>query len=327
VNGWNLIGNPFITSVDAATVATHEDNSDKTFGDFKTYEGSFVTATQLKPMSGGFVMIQAAGNGQLRIPAYSTGRISAPSPVNFKQAIASGTWSVDLLVKSGSFTNSFAGFGMHPDASEQNDKYDDFTLPRFLDYLELNYNKQLYGSAFTKDIVPTSPQHVWEFEVESNLSDEVIEMTWDNAYFGNTDQELVLWDVGQQRAIDMKTDNRYSFERSLSRSFRVLFGSPEFVSKETQPFRPVFHSVSPVPSAGNVTFAFSVPESGGQVKTSLVIYNMMGQKVADLVDGALPAGYQQAQWNIEDSAKPAVGVYISVLKFGETTLQKRLIIK
>jgi hypothetical protein len=45
------------------------------------------------------------------------------------------------------------------------------------------------------------------------------------------------------------------------------------------------------------------------------------------VDNALPAGYQQATWNIEDGTKPAAGVYISVLKFGSTTLQKRLIIK
>ncbi len=53
----------------------------------------------------------------------------------------------------------------------------------------------------------------------------------------------------------------------------------------------------------------------------------MGQKVSKLVDDTLPAGYHQAVWNIEDGTKPAAGVYISVLKFGETTLQRRLIIK
>jgi len=99
------------------------------------------------------------------------------------------------------------------------------------------------------------------------------------------------------------------------------------VKQETLPEMAVFHSASPVPASGNVTFAFSVPESHGSVKTNLSIYNTLGQKVSKLVDESLQAGYHQAVWNIEDGIKPAVGVYISVLTFGETTLQKRIVVK
>ncbi len=324
--GWNQIGNPYNFDVPVALIKNHPDNSDVTFGDFKSYEGSFSTATTLKKMSGGFVMVQAAGDGQLRIPVYDAGsRVAAP--VNFQQSLNSNTWAVDLVLKSSGMKNTFGGFGMHPDASEENDKYDDFTLPRFLEYLELNYNKKFFGSAFTKDIVPTSVQHMWEFEVDTNLPDEIMELNWDNSYFGSTDLQLVLWDVDQQRAVDMKAENNYVFERSQSHAFKVFFGNDIYVKSETLPFRAVFHSASPVPSSGNVTFGFSVPEAGNGQKTNLAIYNLMGQKVANLVDQALPAGYQQAIWNIESGVKPATGVYISVLKFGDTTLQKRLIIK
>jgi hypothetical protein len=154
-----------------------------------------------------------------------------------------------------------------------------------------------------------------------------MEIKWDNSFFGINDRNLALWDVEQQRAIDMKTQSSYSFGRSSSGAFKVFFGDENFIKTETRAFRAVFHSASPVPSSGNITMAFSVPESDGRVGTTVTIYNLMGQKMATVVDKPLPGGYQEAVWNIEDGVKPAAGMYISVLKFGETTLQKRLIIK
>jgi hypothetical protein len=107
----------------------------------------------------------------------------------------------------------------------------------------------------------------------------------------------------------------------------VYYGSEAFVKAETLPNIATFHNAFPVPSSGNVTLAFSVPETNSQAKTNLSIYNSMGQKVAILVDKPLDGGYHEAIWNIEEGSRPAAGVYISVLKFGEATLHKRLVIK
>lgn len=326
-NGWNQIGNPFNANIPWANIADDANNDDVTMGNLRVFKGSFQNGNDLEKYSGGFVMVQDDGDGSLTIPIVINDRRSAPEPENFAQSIDSDTWAVDFALKSGEISNNFGGFGMHPNANEQNDRYDDFTLPRFMDYLELNYNKTLFGSAFTKDIVPTSDQYSWEFQVESNLSDDFMELTWDNSFFGNSDRQLVLWDVEQQRAIDMRADSRYAFQRGQSGAFKVFFGSEDFVKTETTPYRPVFHSASPVPSSGNVTLAFSVPETGNRVSTNISIYNLMGQKVANLVDKPLNGGYQEAVWNIEAGTKPAAGMYISVLKFGDTTLQKRLIIR
>jgi hypothetical protein len=327
--GWNQIGNPYNYDVVWTRVTGSSENSGITFGDLKTFNGTtFAEISTLTKMTGAFLMVQEIGSGKLTIPVMKDdSRGSVPESENFAHTLDSDSWAVDLALKSGAVVNDFGGFGMHPKAKEQNDRYDDFTLPRFMEYLELNYNKKLFGSNFTKDIVSTTDQYVWEFEVASNLSDELMELKWDNSFFGNSDRRLVLWDINQQRSIDMTSESQYVFERSLSGSFRILFGNEAFIKAETMPFRPVFHSASPVPSNGNVTLAFSVPESNGQVNTNLCIYNIMGQKVANLLDKSLPGGYHQAVWNIEDGAKPAAGVYISVLKFGNTTLQKRLIVR
>lgn len=326
-NGWNQIGNPFNANVPWSNVANDSDNDDVTMGPLRVFKGGFQNGTTLEKFSGGFVMVQDDGDGTLTIPVIINDRKAAPTPEDFARSLDSDTWAVDLSLKSGEFVNTFAGFGMHPKASELNDRYDDFTLPRFMDYLELNHNKKLFGSAFTKDIVPTSARYTWEFHVESNLPEELVELSWDNSFFGNSDRQLVLWDVDQQLAIDMGTHSRYSFRRGQSGTFKVFFGDENFVKTETQPYRPVFHSASPVPSSGNVTLAFSVPESYSRVNTNISIYNLMGQKVANLVDQPLPGGYQQAVWNIEAGTKPAAGMYISVLKYGDIILQKRLIIR
>lgn len=327
VEGWNLIGNPLNSNIPWSLIADLSDNDDVTMGPLRVYNKRWDNGTTLQKFSGGFVMVTNDGDGVLRIPVTINDRIVAPTPENFARTLDSDIWAVEFSLKSGETTNTFGGFGMHPNASEQNDRYDDYTLPRFMEYLELNYNKKIFGSAFTKDIVPTTDRHTWEFQVESNLSEEVIELTWDNSFFGTSDRHLVLWDIDQQRAIDMRTEKSYAFQRGQSGAFKVFFGDESFVKAETLPYRPVFHSASPVPSSGNVTLAFSVPEASGQVNTNISIYNLMGQKVANLLDKPLQGGYQQAVWNIEDGTKPASGMYISVLKFGDFTLQKRLIIK
>ncbi len=327
VQGWNQIGNPFNFALKWSDISGHTDNADLTLGDYISYNGSFSKQTNIDKFGGGFVMVQNVGDGKLVFPHVAFSRRDLPPPVNFEQTLNSDIWAVNLTLKSGGQVNDMGGFGMHPDALEANDRYDGFTVPRFMDYLELNFNKKFVGSSFNRDIVATSINHMWEFEVASNLGDQVGQLAWDNTYFGSSDRQLVLWDVAAQRAIDMKAENQYTFDMKTTSTFRVYFGDEKFVKAETSPLRAVFHSVSPVPADGNVTFEFSLPETGGEQATQLAVYDMTGRRVATVVDQPLPGGYQRAVWNIEGGTKPAAGVYISVLKFGNTTLQKRLMIR
>jgi hypothetical protein len=55
---------------------------------------------------------------------------------------------------------------------------------------------------------------------------------------------------------------------------------------------------------------FSLP---AQADVRLEIFNMLGQKVATMVDGVLPAGYHTASWNATNEAS---GVYFYRLTAG-----------
>lgn len=324
-NGWNQIGNPFNFNIAWADVVGDTDNEDIEIGDLRLFGGTWTKGTTLPRMTGGFVM--ATGAGQLSIPLIKTARTAPKPKPNFAQPLDSDTWAVDIKLASGDLVNDFGGIGMHPSAKDIHDRYDDYTLPRFFDYLELNHNKKLHGSPFTRDIVPTANEHTWTFDVESNGSNEVVQLSWDNTNFGDNEFQLVLWDELEQRAVDMRTHNAYAFKRGKSNAFKVYFGSSDYIARHTKPTRAVFHSASPVPATDRITFAFSIPETAGKTPTSLDVYNLTGQRVARLIQESLPGGYHEAVWMIEEGRKPAGGVYISVLKFGESVAQKRIVIK
>ena len=217
---------------------------------------------------------------------------------------------------------------LNPQAKEAYDAYDDFTLPRFLDYVELNHNKQkAYGMRYTKDIVPTAENFEWEFTVESNLEGTTT-MTWNNSYFGKNEKQLVLWDVEENRSIDMREENQYMFKGKSGRVFQLFFGNKEYVQGKTELKHLLIHSISPNPTDGEAKISFSLSgteESMVEVK----VLNLLGQSVSTVFEGKLAGGFHQLTWSGRDNQgnKPAQGVYLVEIIQGKERGSKRLVVR
>jgi hypothetical protein len=69
----------------------------------------------------------------------------------------------------------------------------------------------------------------------------------------------------------------------------------------------------PNPFNPSTTIQFAVPMDS---KVDIVIYNVLGQKVATLVSGTVPAGYHDVVWNASNFSS---GVYFSVMKCTSTS--------
>ncbi|MBD3233391.1 MAG: T9SS type A sorting domain-containing protein, partial [candidate division Zixibacteria bacterium] len=63
---------------------------------------------------------------------------------------------------------------------------------------------------------------------------------------------------------------------------------------------------------------FELPAAGN---VNLEVYNLMGQKVATLVDGHKEAGQHSVNWNAADQAS---GVYFYKLSAGEKVFTQRV---
>jgi|GEM_PF-1329996 len=329
-SGWNQIGNPYTFNLSWATILEHNSALGVNLGSLKLYKnGNWVEGSVLNAFGGGFVNV--GSSGFIEFPVIDEG-VSAGrkrTDEDYKtNPIDREDWEVTLNIESGFMKNTFAGVGMNKDASEQSDKFDDFTLPRFFRYLELNHEKRFLDSYFTRDIVPSADNHIWEFSVESNADYDNVTISWDNSYFGNSPKQLILWDVTRQYPVDMRRFSSYVFDKNKSRKFMVLYGEDAFIRDNIRVHSPLLHEVFPNPLDDKATFAFSVPESTSQQPVQLEVFDLFGKKISTLLNKKLAAGYHEVVWEVvgDNGVKPSAGVYVTYLSIGEKKDQMRIII-
>jgi len=95
-----------------------------------------------------------------------------------------------------------------------------------------------------------------------------------------------------------------------------------------QPSIPVTYNLEqnfPNPFNPTTTIRFAVPQAG---KVTLEIYNIIGQKIATLIDGNVTAGTHTSVWNGKDAAGHvmASGVYFYKLTAGDFTATEKMIL-
>lgn len=321
--GWNQVGSPYPFNLLWADVKSA--NSSLNLGNLRSFNGNFADAPTLRVYEGGFVFSQAIGPLSYPIARNpAAGRVI--ETVRNTNPLDADNWEVLLSIKSGELMNELGGFGMHPQANSLNDAFDDFTLPRFFDYLEMNHHKKFLDVAISKDIVPSQNEHIWEFDVATNASSEMVSITWDNSYFG-TEAELVLWDVARQRAIDMTQVNSYQFSKNESSAFKVYYGSETFIRESVSADHVVFHEVFPNPANDRATFAFSIPINQSKQLINLEIMDGMGKKVAVVANKEFESGYHEVTWNIKEQSETPSGIYFAQLRDGKSIQTIKLIIQ
>lgn len=97
---------------------------------------------------------------------------------------------------------------------------------------------------------------------------------------------------------------------------------------ETDPVLPaefVLEQNYPNPFNPSTQILFALPQAG---KVSLIIYNLLGQKIMTLVDGTLASGTHAVNWNGRDARGLQLpsGVYFYSLKTSNFTATKRMIL-
>ena len=95
------------------------------------------------------------------------------------------------------------------------------------------------------------------------------------------------------------------------------------VSRELIPATYSLEQNYPNPFNPSTTIEFSLPEDVSNVKLS--IYNALGEKVAELVNGSLVAGRYSYQWSARNVA---TGMYIYELRTNKfISIKKMLLLK
>jgi hypothetical protein len=184
----------------------------------------------------------------------------------------------------------------------------------------VNFQKKHLGFTYTKNIVPTSENFVWDFVVESNMAETTASLTWDNSYFG-AGKEIYLLDVASCRITNMRSVNNYSFDKNHSKNFKVVFGDSDFVKDKLTPSVPVLFDPYPNPTTGITDIQFVLPKAADDRPGTIRIYNSTGEEVS-AVNTPFGAGEGQMVW---DAGRQPRGMYFIILKTGDYSLTKKII--
>ena len=302
-NGWNQIGNPYSFNLLWSDVTAANTGLD--MGALRVFSGSFGNSTRLDAFQGGFIFVNSGST--LVFPAAKNPSVNGrfdnteeEEPIR-NNSIDGNDWEVRFSLSSGELFNNLSGLGMHPEAQEAFDQFDDFTLPRFIEYLELSHDKVLHRTKYSRDIVPAAEKHVWSFEVNTSHENQLTVLNWDNSYFNNTEKQLVLWDEQRKQSVDMSLLSNYTFIAPAK--FKVYYGDAAFIKEQTLQRELIFHDPYPNPSAGLINFSFVIPDHFDETEISLEMFDQTGSLVAIPAKGVFQAGFHQVSWNMAEEGK------------------------
>ncbi|MDH5399627.1 MAG: T9SS type A sorting domain-containing protein, partial [Cyclobacteriaceae bacterium] len=325
--GWNQIGNPYPFKISWSKIL---EQNGLTGLDLKVFVGTgYAPATILDAYQGGFVLASSAFNLNISPDKTLIGGREEDEVIPVKNPLDQNHWELTLQLTDGKIANRLSGIGMHPEAMYAYDDYDDVNLPRFIKYLDVEHETNVMGYALSKDIVPTSGHHIWEFSVLSNTEDEHISITWENSYFGTNDKELVLWDLEANKTVDMRVSNTYTFRKSATNRFKVLFGNNRFVRENLLPDAPVVLQAYPNPFNDKVSITYALPDQLQQGTINVEVYNATGTKVKTIYTGSYRSGMQQVEWDGRDDhgSRLAGGMYLIRLSTGEKSGYHRIVLR
>jgi len=336
--GWNQIGNPYNFNISWDDVIDEDINpgSSTELEDLRTFKFTLNNnADVIERFSGGIVMAHSEITLKIPVLKNPVAQRLSNKPISGIEGIRNplhyATWRVDLKVETGGLTYSSASFGMDRNAKFSRDPLDRMRMPRFDDpeftYLDLTFeHPEYFYPYFAKDIVPSGDSHIWEFYISSNNAEKEIRIQWDNEYFGNGDQELILFDVEKQRAFDMRKDSLYiSSSTQIDRPFRIYYGPGSFIDSVLTPDRILLGEAYPNPFNKLVNIPFTLVDrqqgDADLYQVTLNVYNLMGQEVYRSRERSYQPGFHEIGWDGKDKYGKALaqGTYIYMIQVWDGT--------
>ncbi len=298
---------------------------------FFTYNGSYQSGVQnLSPFEGALVRTTSAISG-FQIPVntiigFAGGRIREGKTAPESYFNNDSDWRLKLNLASDGFKFGLSGIGMNPDADESTDRYNIWTPPHFLDYLEANFDVPDADGPITQSIVPPNSSFTWDLEINTSLKKTTF-ITWNKELIHDATGHLFLEDLRTGRVVNMKTNSSLEISDPDETKLQVYYA--QVIPKELKAKMVILGNNYPNPFTDNTTIPFDIVGDRDTYQTILSVYNSQGQLVTTLVEEELTVGHYELNWSGSDQAgKPLPnGLYFYQLKFGNKVSPMKKIVK
>jgi len=322
--GWNQIGSPFAFDIRWDEVIKGENVQDYLY---RYDDGGYEPAIFMEPWYGYWVRNLGSVPDTIWVPQTEFGSTLS------KAVSATGLeklWDIKLSVRCGDFRDDYNYLGVSPDASDGWDRLDFSEPPPAWTYVSLYFphkDQRLHPADYTTDFRPEFDDgRIWEFDIKTNISLSDIELNVDRIESVPIKFEVYLFDIEGRRVMNLRDDNGYRFNsRGSDREFQIAIGTPEYIRKVMGEFSsiPADFSLSqnyPNPFNPVTRVKYALPEDS---HVKLEVYNILGEKVATLVNARQKAGYKSVSW---DGSRFSSGIYFYRLHAGDYTQTRRMIL-
>ncbi|GAB5407647.1 MAG: hypothetical protein BalsKO_00120 [Balneolaceae bacterium] len=356
-NGYTLVGNPFKSnfSADATNMAVSgADFIQNNISFWNDGLGSYsvqdrTTPYIVKPWQGFWVQLGATG-GATTLTFNTSGKTASEAMGSFfSKTVASNRGDINFTFSSDSSYDEAIRMSFRDNATTGYDPDDAGKLiPLLSKYAIMGFN--------SNDLYKSVESLPWDLQEEITIPMEEVllgvnggfTLEW-NGFESIPEQwALTFHDYEMETSVDMRVDSAYSFDATAPAakvnpmSILNALKAPEAIPAKSKSqgtrfaitINPTSTTVGneigdqpnvfaleqnyPNPFNPSTTISYSV-ENAGPVSVS--VYNVMGQKVAELVNATKTAGSYSVTW---DASSVSSGMYFYQLTAGGQTLTKRM---
>jgi hypothetical protein len=324
--GWNMISDPFNTSVQrTAVIAANGLPAGTLFweqvGTTRTSSG-----TTLEPFRGYYFDNDTLSLASLKIP-YSFGTTVAKLS---KAPVVD--WRVELRFDSQINTDRDNYIGIAPSVGNGRNELDQHEAPLSFDQAFLYFVRPEWDpvhSRFATDMrTGLGAGQTWDFEVWNPRggAGRITLLGLEGIPAGN---QVVLVNALNTSPLDMRRSNVYTYQTSSTKmQFKLIVGTKEYANGEISKLIPQAYELAqnyPNPFNPSTTISYMIP-AGTYVR--LEILSLIGQRVRVLDEGYRPAATYSVIWDGKDENRQTVssGVYFCRLVAGGNAIRTRKLV-
>lgn len=349
--GWNLLGNPFGTDLSVGALLTALEDFDSSAnaniyvwdhtanngnGDYITLEDG----DRIAPFQAFFVRFDSEVDGDV---SFDKSDLEANTGTEFYKDNDSEAFAFDLQLHGEQYYDTYS-LKFSENGTVDLDRYDAYKL------FSLNANSiNLYSAhgnnRLQKNELPRELESALEIPLSFDANGRTdLTFRWDNLDDIPGDWDVTLIDTQEDREINLLTSQEYQFtvsseneqntskkqtllnkrsgEEEESRFVLAINPNNEEMASGEIPESVKLNPNYPNPFNPTTTIPYELAED---TEVKLTVWNMIGQKVATLVDGQVEAGSHEETWNASNMPS---GIYIARFEVGgEVFTRKMTLIK
>ncbi|MFY0690212.1 MAG: BspA family leucine-rich repeat surface protein [Cyclobacteriaceae bacterium] len=305
VEGWNMIGNPFMEELDwAAVIQWNVDQEFITQDDFDfhdynkvfVYNGAFKTETKLKRFEGGFVKVNRSLT--IYIPKHEINTAGRAGDEAFSYFSSNEAWGLQIDMTHGKRATNLTGIGMNSQSHAGKDRWDLEAPPTLGNKYAFELTETKTG--LSRNVVAPHAGFTWTYTL--NASEPNVTLLWNNESLQSMNQPLVVHLPETGQAFDMKTINSLDLETSKINTLQFIYGTDALLDNLVIPVQ-----VYPNPMKTRTTFRFYT--IGDETQPIYInIYSVSGALIERLTYRAAPNQWTELSW--QPNSEIRAGVYL-----------------